>query len=41
MQTLDQHLTDLYKNEAISIETAMAAATGPTNFKRNLQFEGK
>lgn len=41
MQTFDQHLTDLYTNGMISFETAMAAATSPTNFKRNLQFEGK
>ncbi|NQU05724.1 MAG: PilT/PilU family type 4a pilus ATPase [Calditrichaeota bacterium] len=40
MQTFDQHLTTLYKNETISFETAMIAATSPTNFKRNLQFEG-
>ena len=41
MQTFDQHLTELYKKEIITFETAMAAATSPTNFKRNLQFEGK
>ena len=40
MQTFDRHLTLLYKNGTISFETAMAAATSPTNFKRNLQFEG-
>ncbi len=39
MQTFDQHLIELYKNKVISLETAMAAATSPTNLKRNLMFK--
>jgi twitching motility protein PilT len=38
MQTFDQHLTDLYKAEVISLETAIAAATSPSDFERNLNF---
>ena len=38
MQTIDQHLTDLYKAELIDIDTAMAAATNPHDFERALQF---
>ncbi len=40
MQTFDQHLTTLYKKQIISLETGLAYATSPTNFKRNLKFEG-
>jgi twitching motility protein PilT len=39
MQTFDQHLTDLYREEVISLETAKAAATSAADFERNLQFE--
>jgi twitching motility protein PilT len=39
MQTFDQHLTDLYRSELISLETAKAAATSASDFERNLQFE--
>ncbi len=39
MQTFDQHLTDLYRKELISLETAKAAATSAADFERNLQFE--
>jgi twitching motility protein PilT len=39
MQTFDQHLTDLYRKEVISLETAKAAATSTSDFERNLQFE--
>jgi twitching motility protein PilT len=38
MQTFDQHLTDLYKSEIISLETAIDAATSPSDFERNLSF---
>jgi twitching motility protein PilT len=38
MQTFDQHLTDLYRNGAISLESAKAAATSASDFERNLQF---
>jgi twitching motility protein PilT len=40
MQTFDQHLTELYKKGLIALDTALAAASSPVNFKRNLQFEG-
>jgi twitching motility protein PilT len=40
MHTFDQHLTKLYQQQIISFETGMAAASSPTNFKRNLMFEG-
>jgi twitching motility protein PilT len=38
MQTFDQHLTDLYKAGVITMETAKAAATSPSDFERNLSF---
>jgi len=38
MQTFDQHLTDLYKSGVITIDTAIAAATSPSDFERNLSF---
>jgi len=38
MQTFDQHLTDLYKSEVITLETAKSAATSPSDFERNLSF---
>ncbi|MBM3327611.1 MAG: PilT/PilU family type 4a pilus ATPase [Calditrichaeota bacterium] len=40
MQTFDQHLTALYRKNIISMETGIAFASSPTNFKRNLMFEG-
>lgn len=40
MQTFDQHLTRLHQAKFISFETGLAAATSPTNFKRNLVYEG-
>ncbi len=40
MQTFDQHLLDLLHANKISIETAMGAATNPTDFKTNLALEG-
>ncbi len=39
MQTFDQHLTDLYRGELITLETAKSAATSASDFERNLQFE--
>jgi twitching motility protein PilT len=39
MQTFDQHLTELYRKEMISLETAKAAATSASDFERNLQYE--
>ena len=39
MQTFDQHLTELYLNKIIDLETAKAAATSPADFERNLQFQ--
>jgi twitching motility protein PilT len=39
MQTFDQHLTDLYHEGLINLETAKAAATSPADFERNLHFE--
>jgi twitching motility protein PilT len=39
MQTFDQHLTDLFKQEIINLETAKSAATSASDFERNLQFE--
>ena len=39
MQTFDQHLTELYLAELISLETAKAAATSPADFERNLQYQ--
>ena len=40
MQTFDQHLLDLLHANKISIETAMSAATNPTDFKTKLALEG-
>jgi twitching motility protein PilT len=39
MQTFDQHLTDLYRAGAISLDVAKSAATSASDFERNLQFE--
>jgi twitching motility protein PilT len=39
MQTFDQHLTELYGAQKISLETAKAAATSAADFERNLQFQ--
>lgn len=35
-QSFDQHLTDLYKNGVISLDTARLAATNPADFERAL-----
>ncbi len=39
MQTFDQHLTDLYREGIVNLETAKSAATSAADFERNLQFE--
>jgi len=39
MQSFDQCLSDLYKGGTISLETAMQAATNPSDFERALAFE--
>jgi len=38
MQSFDQHLTDLYREGAITLETALAAATNRADFERALHF---
>ncbi len=38
MQTFDQHLMDIYKAGIISLPTAIAAASSPTDFEREVQF---
>lgn len=38
MQTFDQHLAFLVQKGEITIDTALAAATNPTDFQRNLSF---
>ncbi|MCP5059117.1 MAG: PilT/PilU family type 4a pilus ATPase [bacterium] len=40
MQTFDQHLLDLLKANKINIETALAAASNPTDFQTTLSLEG-
>lgn len=37
-QTFDQHITDLYKAERISMDEAKANASSPEDFERNLMF---
>ena len=37
-QTFDQHITDLYKAQKISLDEAKNAATSPEDFERNLMF---
>ena len=39
MQSFDQHLTDLYKAGTITLQTAIHAATNPSDFERALNFE--
>jgi twitching motility protein PilT len=39
MQTFDQHLTELYQKDLISLETGKAASTSPADFERNLQYQ--
>ena len=40
MQTFDQHLLDLLRANKIAVETALAAATNPADFKTKLALEG-
>jgi twitching motility protein PilT len=40
MQTFDQHLLDLLRANKISVQTAMAAASNPTDFQTKLALEG-
>jgi twitching motility protein PilT len=37
-QTFDQHITQLYKEGLITKEEALANATKPEDFERNLMF---
>ena len=39
MQSFDQHLSQLYKQGIITLETAQSAATNPADFQRALEFE--
>ena len=39
MQTIDQHLTELYNAGIISLEVALDAASNPSDFQRALTFE--
>ena len=39
MQSFDQHLTELYKNGTITLETARQSSTNPGDFERALNFE--
>jgi twitching motility protein PilT len=39
-QSFDQHITDLYKADKITIEEAKANASSPEDFERNLMFGG-
>lgn len=38
MQSFDQHLTQLYREEKITYDVALEAASSPSNFERNLEF---
>jgi twitching motility protein PilT len=40
MQTFDQHLLDLLRANKISVETALSAASNPTDFQTKLGLEG-
>jgi twitching motility protein PilT len=40
MQTFDQHLFDLVRANKVSVETAMRAASNPTDFQTKLSLEG-
>ena len=39
MQSFDQHLSDLYRSNTITLQTATHAATNPSDFERALLFE--
>jgi twitching motility protein PilT len=38
-QTFDQHLSELYQKQLITLDTAKSAATNPADFERALAFE--
>jgi twitching motility protein PilT len=40
MQSFDQHLLDLLRANKISVETALNAASNPTDFQTKLEMEG-
>ena len=40
MQTFDQHLLDLLRANKITVETALTAASNPTDFRTKLALEG-
>lgn len=40
MQTFDQHLLDLLRANKVSVETALAAASNPADFRTRLELEG-
>jgi len=40
MQTFDQHLFDLVRANKVGVETALAAASNPTDFQTKLSLEG-
>jgi len=40
MQSFDQHLLDLLKANKISVDTALSAASNPTDFQTKLSLEG-
>lgn len=40
MQTFDQHLSDLVRKELVDMDTAMQYASNPSDFQRNLAFQG-
>ena len=39
MQSFDQHLTQLYRQQVITLDTARSAASNPADFERALNFE--
>ena len=39
MQSFDQHLTDLYKANIVTLDVAKSAASNPADFERALHFE--
>ncbi len=39
MQSFDQHLTELYRSNQITLEVAKAAASNPADFERALNFD--
>jgi Tfp pilus assembly pilus retraction ATPase PilT len=39
MQSFDQHLSEMYQNKIITLDTARQASTNPNDFERALHFE--